>query len=129
NLGLNDETVEGLAQQSGDRRFAMDSYRRFIQMYGNVVLDVEHYHFEEALEDIKDETGAVSDTDLTADHLTTLIGRYKKLVADQLGKPFPQDPKEQLWGAIGAVFNSWQTPRAITYRRLHDIPEEWGTAV
>jgi pyruvate,orthophosphate dikinase len=129
NLGLNDETVEGLAQQSGDRRFAMDSYRRFIQMYGNVVLDVEHYHFEEALEDIKDETGAVSDTDLTADHLTTLIGRYKKLVADQLDKPFPQDPKEQLWGAIGAVFNSWQTPRAITYRRLHDIPEEWGTAV
>lgn len=129
NLGLNDATVVGLAEQSGDRRFALDSYRRFIQMYGNVVLEVEHFLFEELLEDLKDETGAVLDTDLTADHLATLIDRYKALVEEELGKPFPQDPQEQLWGAISAVFNSWQTARAITYRKLHDIPEEWGTAV
>ncbi len=129
NLGLNDVTVEGLAEQSGDRRFALDSYRRFIQMYGNVVLGVEHFLFEEKLEDLKDETGAVLDTDLTADHLATLIEHYKDIVREELDQPFPQDPQEQLWGAIGAVFNSWQTPRAITYRRLHDIPEAWGTAV
>lgn len=129
NLGLNDITVEGLAEQSGDRRFALDSYRRFIQMYGNVVLGVEHFLFEEKLEDLKDETGAVLDTDLTADHLATLIEHYKEIVREELDQPFPQDPQEQLWGAIGAVFNSWQTPRAITYRKLHDIPEAWGTAV
>ena len=129
NLGLNDETVEGLAKESGDRRFALDSYRRFIQMYGNVVLGVEHFLFEEKLEDVKDETGAVLDTDLSADHLADLIERYKAVVQEELGTAFPQDPQEQLWGAIGAVFSSWQTHRAITYRKLHDIPEAWGTAV
>lgn len=129
NLGLNDETVEGLATQAGDARFAYDSYRRFIQMYGNVVLDVDHYLFEEALEDLKDDTGAVSDTDLDADALKRLIQRYKELVKEELDIAFPQDPQTQLWGAIGAVFNSWHTPRAVTYRKLHDIPEEWGTAV
>ncbi|NMM45548.1 pyruvate, phosphate dikinase [Rhodospirillaceae bacterium KN72] len=129
NLGLNDETVEGLARESGDRRFALDSYRRFIQMYGNVVLGVEHFLFEEKLEDVKDETGAVLDTELSADHLADLIERYKAVVQEELGTAFPQDPQEQLWGAIGAVFSSWQTHRAITYRKLHDIPEAWGTAV
>ena len=129
NLGLNDETAEGLAAKSGDRRFALDSYRRFIQMFGNVVMGVEHFLFEEKLEDLKDETGAVLDTDLTADQLDDLIGRYKDVIREELDTDFPQDTKEQLWGAIGAVFNSWQTPRAITYRKLHDIPEEWGTAV
>jgi pyruvate,orthophosphate dikinase len=129
NLGLNDETVEGLATQSGDRRFAMDSYRRFIQMYANVVLDIDHFLFEETLEDLKDDTGARQDTDLTADDLAALVASYKAIVQDELGEPFPQDPTEQLWGAIGAVFGSWQTPRAITYRKLHDIPESWGTAV
>ena len=129
NLGLNDVTVTGLAKQSGDWRFALDSYRRFIQMYGNVVMGIEHFLFEETLENLKDETGTVSDTDLTADRLTELIDRYKKVLAEELDADFPQDPQQQLWGAIGAVFDSWQTPRAITYRKLHDIPKEWGTAV
>lgn len=129
NLGLNDETVEGLARQSGDRRFAMDSYRRFIQMYANVVLDIDHFLFEEKLEDLKDDTGAKQDTDLSADDLAGLIASYKDIVEEELDRPFPQDPTEQLWGAVGAVFDSWHTPRAVTYRKLHDIPESWGTAV
>ena len=129
NLGLNDTTVEGLARSSKDPRFAYDSYRRFIQMYGDVVLGVDHYHFEELLELLKEERGVSLDTELSADDLKALVAEYKDIVQKELGSAFPQDPKEQLWGAIGAVFGSWRIPRAITYRRLHDIPEEWGTAV
>ncbi|MDP6389964.1 MAG: pyruvate, phosphate dikinase [Alphaproteobacteria bacterium] len=129
NLGLNDETVEGLAARSGDERFAFDSYRRFIQMYGDVVLGVEHHNFEDILEIHKEERDVSLDTDLGAEDLRALVEEYKKSVARELGEPFPQDPKEQLWGAIAAVFGSWMTPRAVTYRRLHDIPAEWGTAV
>ncbi|MBO9710452.1 MAG: pyruvate, phosphate dikinase [Caulobacter sp.] len=129
NLGLNDETVEGLAQLSGDRRFAYDSYRRFIQMYSNVVLDLEHHMFEEILDDHKDRLDVHVDTGLTADDWAAVIKDYKAAVRDALGKPFPQDAQEQLWGAIGAVFASWMNDRAKFYRRMHDIPEAWGTAV
>ncbi len=129
NLGLNDETVEGLARDSGDERFAWDSYRRFIQMYGDVVLGVEHHNFEGLLEDHKDRTGVDLDTDLGADDWRELVGQYKKMVERERGAPFPQDPAEQLWGAIDAVFGSWMNKRAQTYRRLHEIPESWGTAV
>ncbi len=129
NLGLNDVTVQGLARRSGDARFAYDSYRRFIQMFGNVVLDVDHHHFEEVLEDHKRDSGLNLDTELTAEDWQTVIKGYKEVVQQELGKPFPQDPQEQLWGAIGAVFGSWMNARAITYRKLHDIPAEWGTAV
>ena len=129
NLGLNDESVEGLAAASGDARFAYDSYRRFIQMYGDVVLGVDHAEFEDLLEAHKDAKGVYLDTDLDAVDLKRLVDEYKDLVQSALGAPFPQDPKDQLWGAVSAVFGSWQTPRAVTYRRLHDIPEEWGTAV
>ncbi|MDH3265130.1 MAG: pyruvate, phosphate dikinase, partial [Paracoccaceae bacterium] len=128
NLGLNDQTVEGLAAMSGNARFAYDSYRRFIQMYSDVVMGVEHYNFEEILELHKEERGVMLDTELDADALKALVAAYKARVEEELGKPFPQDPKEQLWGAIGAVFGSWMTPRAVTYRRLHGIPAEWGTA-
>ena len=129
NLGLNDESVEGLAAASGDARFAYDSYRRFIQMYGDVVLGVEHAEFEDLLEANKDVKGVSLDTELDADDLKVLVDEYKGLVEEALGEPFPQDPKDQLWGAVSAVFGSWQTARAVTYRRLHDIPEDWGTAV
>ena len=129
NLGLNDETVEALAKKSGDRRFAYDSYRRFITMYSDVVLGVDHHHFEEILDDHKDRNGYALDTDLTADDWEELVGRYKERVEEEHGEPFPQDPHKQLWGAIGAVFGSWMNQRAITYRRLHNIPESWGTAV
>jgi pyruvate,orthophosphate dikinase len=129
NLGLNDETVEALAARSGDRRFAYDSYRRFITMYSDVVLGVGHDHFEELLDRHKEQKGFANDTDLTADDWAELVVKYKKRVQDERGKPFPQDPHEQLWGAIGAVFGSWMNQRAITYRRLHGIPESWGTAV
>jgi pyruvate,orthophosphate dikinase len=129
NLGLNDITVEAVAASSGDRRFAFDSYRRFIQMYSDVVLEVEHHDFEEIFEQAKDERGALQDTDLDAEALADVVARYKTLVQKKLGKPFPQDPKEQLWGAVGAVFSSWMNQRAITYRRLNNIPESWGTAV
>jgi pyruvate,orthophosphate dikinase len=129
NLGLNDETVEGLAKKSGDRRFAFDSYRRFIQMYGNVVLGVEHHNFEEVLELHKQDREVELDTDLTAEDWQKVIAEYKAKIQDELGKPFPQDPREQLWGAIGAVFGSWNIQRAQTYRKLNNIPEEWGTAV
>ncbi len=129
NLGLNDETVEALAANSGDRRFAYDSYRRFITMYSDVVLGVGHEHFEELLDHHKERQGYTLDTDLTADDWAELVDRYKKRVLDELGSPFPQDPHQQLWGAIGAVFSSWMNQRAITYRRLHNIPESWGTAV
>jgi len=129
NLGLNDKTVLGLAKSSGDERFAWDSYRRFIQMYSNVVLDVGHHYFEEALEIKKEDLGVSMDTDLKADDWRAVVAEYKKLVEKRTGKPFPQEPREQLWGAVGAVFESWMNQRAITYRRLHSIPESWGTAV
>jgi pyruvate, orthophosphate dikinase len=129
NLGLNDETVEALAKQSGDRRFAYDSYRRFITMYCNVVLGIEHHLFEEILDEYKEREGHSLDTDLSVDDWIALVKRYKQLVASERGEPFPQDPHQQLWGAIDAVFGSWMNARAITYRRLHRIPESWGTAV
>ncbi|PZV36668.1 pyruvate, phosphate dikinase [Mesorhizobium kowhaii] len=129
NLGLNDETVEALAADSGDARFAYDSYRRFIQMYSDVVMGLEHEVFEEILEDQKGGFGHELDTELTALEWQAVIALYKAKVEEELGKSFPQDPHEQLWGAIGAVFSSWMNNRAITYRRLHDIPESWGTAV
>jgi pyruvate,orthophosphate dikinase len=129
NLGLNDVTVKALSQKSGDRRFAQDSYRRFITMYSDVVLGIAHDHFEEILDDHKDRNGYTLDTDLNAEDLEQLVTRYKKRVEEETGKPFPQDPHAQLWGAIGAVFGSWMNQRAITYRRLHNIPESWGTAV
>src|SRR5713226_3168962 len=129
NLGLNDTTAEALAEMSGDRRFAYDSYRRFITMYSDVVLGFEHHHFEDILDTFKDSQGYTLDTDLTGDDWVDLVGRYKDAVARETGKDFPQEPHDQLWGAIGAVFSSWMNARAVTYRRLHDIPESWGTAV
>ncbi|MGB0755205.1 MAG: pyruvate, phosphate dikinase [Candidatus Puniceispirillaceae bacterium] len=129
NLGLTDESCDGLATQSGDARFAYDSYRRFIQMYGDVVLEVDHGLFEDTLDDMKMDKGVVSDTDLTADDLKALVASFKQIVLDETGEPFPQDPNTQLWGAISAVFASWMNQRAITYRRLNDIPASWGTAV
>ncbi|MCA3574572.1 MAG: pyruvate, phosphate dikinase, partial [Aestuariivirga sp.] len=129
NLGLNDETVEGLAVKSGDRRFAFDSYRRFISMYSDVVLGVPHDEFEDILGGFKEQRGYGLDTEVTAEEWLGLISRYKALVAEETGKPFPQDPSAQLWGAIGAVFTSWNGARAITYRKLNNIPEDWGTAV
>src|SRR5690348_6980126 len=117
NLGLNDETVEALAKRANDRRFAYDSYRRFITMYSNVVLGVEHHHFEEILDTFKDSQGYTLDTDLTAEDWEQLVGRYKEAVAQETGKDFPQDPHDQLWGAIGAVLSSWMNARAVTYRK------------
>ena len=129
NLGLNDRTVEGLAERSSDRRFAFDSYRRFIQMYGSVVLGIEHYCFEDLLENHKLNRGVILDTEIAAEGWESLVGQYKDLVEERLGSPFPQDERDQLWGAIGAVFASWMNRRAVTYRKLHDIPSHWGTAV
>src|SRR5271163_1911155 len=129
NLGLEDQSVLTLAKTSGDPRFAYDSYRRFIQMYSNVVLEVESHNFEDILEDFKDRKGRTLDTDLSADDWREVIADYKRRVADVTGRPFPQNPKDQLWGAVGAVFSSWMNARAITYRRLNNIPAEWGTAV
>ena len=129
NLGLNDVTVEAVAKSSGDARFAYDSYRRFIQMFSNVVLNIDHHHFEDILEEFKDRKAYQLDTDLKADEWKLVIASYKDLVARESGKPFPQDPKQQLWGAIGAVFGSWMNQRAIKYRELHAIPASWGTAV
>ena len=129
NLGLNDETVAGLAMISGDPRFAWDSYRRFIQMYSDVVLELDHGAFEEALEIMKEDRGFTLDTELSAEDWQALVAQYKAVVQDQWGKPFPQDVHDQLWGAVGAVFGSWQSERAKVYRRLNDIPSEWGTAV
>ncbi|WP_128892569.1 pyruvate, phosphate dikinase [Erythrobacter sp. HKB08] len=129
NLGLNDETVAGLAATSGDERFAWDSYRRFIQMYSDVVLGLDHGLFEEALEIAKEDKGFYSDTELEAEDWRELVGEYKRIVAEELGRDFPQDVNEQLWGAIRAVFDSWDSDRAKVYRRLNDIPGDWGTAV
>jgi pyruvate, orthophosphate dikinase len=128
NLGLNDVTVLALAAGGGER-FAYDSYRRFITMYSNVVLGIDHHHFEDILEEYKDIRNVQLDTDLKADDWKALIPKYKAMVEERLGKPFPQDPAEQLWGAIGAVFGSWMNARAIKYRDMHDIPASWGTAV
>ncbi len=129
NLGLNDQTVAGLAKQSSNERFAWDSYRRFIQMYSDVVLGIDHYHFEELLEVHKEGKGRQLDTELSADDLRELVGKFKAKVLQEGDGDFPQDVNDQLWGAISAVFGSWQNARAITYRRLHDIPVSWGTAV
>ncbi|MHA7883071.1 pyruvate, phosphate dikinase [Nitratireductor rhodophyticola] len=129
NLGLNDATVEAIAAEAGDARFAYDSYRRFIQMYCNVVLGLDHDVFEEILEEEKARRGYEVDTEFSAEDWQNVIALYKGRIETELGAPFPQDPHEQLWGAVGAVFSSWMNPRAVTYRRLHDIPESWGTAV
>jgi pyruvate,orthophosphate dikinase len=129
NLGLNDETVLGLAKTSGDQRFAWDSFRRFIQMFGSVVLGVDHHRFEEIIESVKMDAGVVEDTGLQPSDWQRVVEEYKDLVLQETGKPFPMDPRDQLWAAIGAVFGSWMNPRANTYRRLHDIPADWGTAV
>lgn len=129
NLGLNDQTVQGLAATSGDDRFAWDSYRRFIQMYADVVLGLDHGRFEEALEIAKEDRGFTLDTELSATDLQALVAEYKRIVEELWNKPFPQDVHDQLWGAIGAVFGSWQSERAKVYRRLNDIPADWGTAV
>ena len=129
NLGLNAATAEGLAKLTANPRFAYDSYRRFIQMYSDVVLGVDHALFEEILDEEKDAKGVELDTDLDADDLKRVAGLFKARVERELGRPFPDDVQEQLWGAIGAVFGSWHSPRANTYRRLNNIPEDWGTAV
>lgn len=129
NLGLNDETVEGLSKGSGNPRFAWDSYRRFVQMYSDVVMGMNSSFLEVTLEDLKDEKKYKLDTDLTTDDLKFLVKKFKQQIFETTGQKFPADPKEQLWGAIGAVFKSWNTPRAIAYRQLHGIPEVWGTAV
>ncbi|GEO84209.1 MULTISPECIES: pyruvate, phosphate dikinase [Alphaproteobacteria] len=129
NLGLNDQTVEALGHNAGDARFAWDSYRRFIQMYADVVMGIDHEVFAEILEDEKARFGHELDTDLSAVEWQHVTGLYKEVIEESLGEPFPQDPHVQLWGAIGAVFASWMNPRAVTYRHLHAIPAEWGTAV
>ncbi|MFN6935555.1 MAG: PEP/pyruvate-binding domain-containing protein, partial [Tsuneonella sp.] len=129
NLGLNDATVEGLAAVSGDPRFAWDSYRRFIQMYSDVVLGVDHGLFEEALEIAKEDKGLYADTEMEVEDWQALVAEYRAIVEREMGKPFPQDVTEQLWGAISAVFDSWDSDRAKVYRRLNDIPADWGTAV
>ncbi|WP_375613012.1 MULTISPECIES: pyruvate, phosphate dikinase [unclassified Bartonella] len=129
NLGMNDKTVKAIALQANNERFAYDSYRRFIQMYSNVVLGLDHSYFEEILDEVKACNGYTIDTEMTADDWKNVIISYKAYVEEKLGTPFPQDPEQQLWGAIGAVFSSWMTARAVTYRRLHSIPESWGTAV
>ncbi len=129
NLGLTDETVQGLAASSGDERFALDSYRRFIQMYSDVVLEIDREHFEHELHTLRERIGAKNDAAIPAEALRELVATYKGIVREKLGADFPQDVHQQLWGAIGAVFNSWNNQRAITYRRLNQIPGEWGTAV
>ncbi|MBF0590280.1 MAG: pyruvate, phosphate dikinase, partial [Magnetococcales bacterium] len=129
NLGLNDTTVKGLIKQSNDARFAYDSYRRFVQMYGDVVLNVKSHLFEERIGQLKERMGKTLDTELTADDWKQMVAEFKSIIEDETGKPFPDDPIEQLWGSISAVFKSWMGPRAVTYRRLHEFPDDWGTAV
>ncbi|MCX8998552.1 pyruvate, phosphate dikinase [Rhizobiaceae bacterium BDR2-2] len=129
NLGLNDDSVQALGHDAGDARFAWDSYRRFIQMYSNVVLGLDHELFEEILEDEKNRLGHEFDTDLTAVEWQHVVSLYKEMLEEELGEPFPQEPHEQLWGAVSGVFSSWMNARAVTYRMLHNIPEAWGTAV
>ena len=135
NLGLNDETVAGIIRKSGNERFGWDSYRRFMQMYGDVVMDLKpedkdaHDPFEEVMDALKKERGIKADLDMSVEDLKELVARYKKLIVEKLGREFPTDPKEQLWGAIGAVFMSWNTPRAILYRKMNGFDDNWGTAV
>ena len=129
NLGLNDQTVEALAKAANNPRFAYDAYRRFLQMYSNVVMGMNGTFLEVILEDLKHDKGYKNDTELTVEDLKALIQKYKKQIAEHTGRSFPMDPREQLVGAIAAVFKSWNTPRAITYRELHDYPDSWGTAV
>ena len=129
NLGLNDEAVEGLAKKTGNERFAYDSYRRFVQMFSDVVMGVSKSLFEEQIDKMKEAKGVKNDVDLTADDLKELVGIFKKIYEDNEGKPFPQDPKEQLIEAVMAVFRSWDNPRANVYRKMNEIPYEWGTAV
>ncbi len=129
NLGLNDETVKGLMKQTGDERFAYDSYRRFVQMYGNVVLGIDHDKFEEIIDEVKKKKGVKLDIELGAEDWKYIKDRYKELIKEETGKDFPEDPEEQLWGAISAVFRSWNNQRAIEYRRINNIPDDWGTAV
>ncbi len=129
NLGLNDETVQALAKSSGDERFALDSYRRFIQMYSDVVLEIDREHFEHELHALRDRVGVKTDAEIPADSLRELVATYKNIVRERGNRDFPQDVNDQLWGAIGAVFNSWNNQRAITYRKLNNIPDDWGTAV
>ncbi|MGE5482026.1 MAG: PEP/pyruvate-binding domain-containing protein, partial [Bacteroidota bacterium] len=129
NLGLNDQAVEGLASKTNNPRFAWDCYRRFVQMYSDVVLGVEHEEFEKLIQVRKDQKGVKLDVELDAGDWKVLVGQYKELVARETGKPFPQDAWEQLKGAINAVFNSWNNSRAIKYREINGIPHDWGTAV
>ncbi len=129
NLGLNDQTVNGLAKKTNNERFAYDSYRRFIQMFSDVVMEIDKAKFEAILDAVKEENGAKFDTDLTADNLKEVVKRYKVLYKEEMGREFPQDPREQMMEAVKAVFRSWDNPRAIVYRRLNDIPGDWGTAV
>ena len=129
NLGLNDKTVISMAKLTNNERFAYDSYRRFIQMFSDVVMQIEKSKFETILDEIKKENGAKYDTDLTTDNLKEVVKRYKKLYKKEMGKEFPQDPEEQLIESVKAVFRSWNNQRAIVYRRLNDIPGDWGTAV
>ncbi|MCU1245492.1 MAG: pyruvate phosphate dikinase, partial [Acidobacteria bacterium] len=129
NLGLTDDTVQGLAKSSGDARFALDSYRRFIQMYSDVVLEIDREHFEHELVAVREKAGVNSDAEIPAEQLRTLVDTYKSIVKQRGGRDFPQDVHEQLWGAVGAVFNSWNNQRAITYRKLNQIPDDWGTDV
>ncbi|MEN6509628.1 MAG: PEP/pyruvate-binding domain-containing protein, partial [Smithella sp.] len=135
NLGLNDETVEGIIRQSGNERFGWDSYRRFVQMYGDVVMGLKpedkdaHDPFEEVMDELKAERGVKADLDLTVADLKELVSRFKQLIVKKLGQEFPTDPKEQLWGAIGAVFMSWNTARAVLYRKMNGFDDNWGTAV
>ena len=129
NLGLNDQTVQGIIAQSGDPRFAYDAYRRFVQMYADVVMGMHKEELDEIMEQMKEQKGVHLDTELNADDLKQLVSLFKYRVRESLGVEFPNDPQQQLWGAIGAVFGSWMNPRAITYRKLNNIPAEWGTAV
>jgi pyruvate,orthophosphate dikinase len=129
NIGLNNHTVQGLSKTSQNPRFAWDCYRRLIQMYGDVVLGVGHDLFEDIIDRQKRKNGWAEDTDVTAEGWQAIVAQFLGVVEKETGKPFPQDPMDQLWGAIGAVFDSWMTPRAVTYRKINDIPEAWGTAV
>ena len=129
NLGLNDQAAESLATVSGDQRFAYDSYRRFIQMYSNVVLGLEHHHFEIMLERKREQEGVQVDSKISAQGMVDLVGEYKNIVFEETNTDFPTDPLEQLWGAIRAVFDSWNNSRARYYRKIHEIPDDWGTAV
>ena len=135
NLGMNDDAVEGIAKKSGNPRFAWDSYRRFVQMYGDVVMEMkpaskeEHDPFEEIIDELKEEKGITLDTEFTAEDLQELVRRFKAAVKTKTGRDFPTDPWEQLWGSVASVFNSWNNDRAIYYRRMEQIPDEWGTAV